>query len=622
MATQFIADSQGVLRGKFTVPAGLPAGNKLITAIGAGGSFGSATFSGQGTLERQTWQQQTTISETRWQSPPPPTFFGWNPVLASDPLAQTFTMPINTQLAAVDLWFTQASTTTTRVQIRATSVGLPTQEVIAEAVIQPWQIAVPPVTTGSQTTFSLVGVGNLVVPSGTLSISVEGRGTGGVAAVPAVAPTYGAWVYSGVSPTNSIVGSITLPFSTGALPGSFSLTENWVDGSAAITFTKVAATETTNYVEYKGTHPASGNSITIQAGRQTITSGTTGIAAQPGRDVTFSINGNTYTFAGSASGVAAAPAVTTQNISLPGTGPLTLEYDIADAGLLSVTYNTVSGAPGSTTRVTFPSPVLLLAGVEYALVVLCDDADGTLAVAELGKFDVNAQRWITSQPYTVGVLLSSANARTWTPHQDRDMAFRLLAASYTASSRIIDLGVAAVANTTDLLLMSYAERPASSTNVAYRLTLPDSTVVTVSDGQSVKLPSAITGNVKVEAILSGTPDMAPVLFPGTQLVSGTISESANYVTRAVPAGAGVTVKVIYEAVVPSGAGVTVTYRGIDSGDTWAAVTLDSTRNVDDGFVEFVHEIAGITETAVQIQLVLTGTTAARPRVRDLRVIVL
>ena len=92
----------------------------------------------------------------------------------------------------------------------------------------------------------------------------------------------------------------------------------------------------------------------------------------------------------------------------------------------------VSG--GGHTRVLLPSPLSLAAGTEYAFVVLCDDAETALSVAELGKFDATAQQWVVSQPYQVGVLLSSSNASTWTAHQDRDLTFRLLEASFSGAS--------------------------------------------------------------------------------------------------------------------------------------------------------------------------------------------
>ena len=201
------------------------------------------------------------------------------------------------------------------------------------------------------------------------------------------------------------------------------------------------------------------------------------------------------------------------------------------------------------------------------------------------------------------------------------MAFRLLRASYTQTARTVALGTVAVVGATDLMLMSYAERPASVTAVDYTLTLPDASVLTVADGQPVQLAAAITGNVTVAARLSGSVDFSPVLMPGTQLVAGIVASTGTYVSRAVPAGTGVRIKVIYEGNIPGGATVSVAYKGPDGGDVWATVTSTGTAAADDGFIEFTHEITGVTEVTVQVRLTLTGTTAARPRVRDLRVIV-
>ena len=412
------ADSNGVVRGKFTIPAFVPAGNKKVTFTGAGGQYGEAAFSGQGTLEHQTFQQQTDVTVTRWMSPPPPP-----PViifLGVDPLAQTFTMNRNTQVSAIDLWFAATPTTTTSVQIRETTAGFPNQRILAETTVEPSQIGV---------------------------------------------------------------------------------------------------------------------------------------------------------------------------LGLP-------------------------------QRINFQSPVLLLGDVEYAIVVLCGDDAGALSVAEIGKFDSGSQKWITNQPYNIGVLLSSSNASTWTAHQDRDMTFRLLEASYTATSRTVALGSIPVTAATDLLLMSYAERPDGATDVQYTLTLPDATVITVSDGQPVQLGAAVTGNIAVAANLRGTSQLSPVLYPGSQLVVGQLATTADYVTRAIPGGSTVAVKAIFEAFIPSGATVTVQYKGPDAGDVWVTIPQTATRAVDDGFVEFTHAVTGVNELSVQIKLILTGNTAARPRVRDLRTFVM
>lgn len=396
-----VANSNGEVNGSFVIPAGVPAGVKLVEFLGQSGSRGAATFTGQGTVVIENWRRHTTMTTALWRV---------------DPLAQTFTLTDNQQISAIDLWFTAAPTSHVSVQLRSTTVGVPNSEILAEAKLAP---------------------------------------------------------------------------------------------SAVLT------------------------------------------------------NGNP-------------------------------------------------------TRFNFDTPVSVLANIEYALVVLCDDSTGAVSVAELGKYDESAQRWITSQAYTVGVLLSSSNASTWTAHQDRDLAFRILRADYTQTTRTVALGTASVANATDLILMSFADRPSSITGVQYRLTLPDATVLTVDDNQPIKLAAPITGTVSVDAVLSGDAMSSPIVFPNPQLIAGTIGATGTYVSRAIPAGTGVSVKVIYEAVVPSGATVSIQYKGPDAGDTWATVPQTATRNVDDGFVEFTHLITGVTEATVQVKITLNGTTAARPRMRDLR----
>lgn len=400
------ANSAGLLAGKFTIPAGVPAGSKRVEFIGAGGSRGEAVFIGQGELQTDTRQQITRITTTLWQQ-------------NTDPLAQTFTLDADTQVGGVDLWFVAKGTSTVVVQIRETTVGMPNKTVLSEARLQPADIA-------------------------------------------------------------------------------------------------------------------------------------------------------------------------------------------------------VSGH----TRIQFAAPVQLLAGAEYALVVLCDDADTALAIAELGKWDNTAGRWVTSQPYQVGVLLSSSNASTWTPHQDRDMAFRLLAASYTETAKTLALGNVTVSNTTDLMLLSLADSPTAAARAEYSLGLPDGSTVKVADGQPVRLPTPITGNVSVAANLLGTEVASPVLFPGTQLVGGKVSETADYVSRAIPAGNNARVRVIFDALIPAGASVTVAASGVDAGDTWQSVAYQSSKAMGDGWMEMTHELASISEAMVKVKLTLGGNSASRPRVRNLRVIVL
>lgn len=276
----------------------------------------------------------------------------------------------------------------------------------------------------------------------------------------------------------------------------------------------------------------------------------------------------------------------------------------------------------ASTQALFAAPLNLQARTEYAIVVMSDDAVTALAIAELGKWDNFAQRWVTSQPFQIGVLLSSSNASTWTAHQDKDMAFRLLAANYTQMTKSVALGTVAVTAATDLMLLALADSPNSSARIEYNLGLPDGSSVKVSDGQPVRLPVAVTGDVSVSANLSGTATSSPVLFPGTQLVSGQVAETADYISRAIPAGTAARVRVIFDALIPAGASVAVSAAGVDIGDTFAAVAYQSSLAIGDGWMEMAHELASITEASIRVKLTLGGNSGARPRVRNLRVIVL
>ena len=76
---------------------------------------------------------------------------------------------------------------------------------------------------------------------------------------------------------------------------------------------------------------------------------------------------------------------------------------------------------GTATTFTFPSPVYLQDGVEYAIVLMANSNKYIVRYAEIGKEDQNGNR-ISQQPYN-GVLFKSQNASTWTPDQNKDLMF-------------------------------------------------------------------------------------------------------------------------------------------------------------------------------------------------------
>ncbi|KAK6021157.1 hypothetical protein OSTOST_13181 [Ostertagia ostertagi] len=267
------------------------------------------------------------------------------------------------------------------------------------------------------------------------------------------------------------------------------------------------------------------------------------------------------------------------------------------------------------TRITW-APTLLQARREYAIVVLCDDATTAVAVAELGKQDP-VQGYVTSQPYQVGVLLSSSNASTWTPHQDRDLCFRLLGAQYTQTERVIELGTADLVNATDLMVLGFAERPSAAANLLFEVQFPEamgSEVVRLTDGQVVWLAAPFTGQVQVRARISGDARLAAVLQNGVQLVAGNIQGTGTYISRTVAADADNTVKVVYEGDIPGGSAVTVHVQGTAPGAPWVLVPYLSASTNTAGVREITHELQNFNAgDGARVRLTLTGSTTARPQ---------
>lgn len=87
------------------------------------------------------------------------------------------------------------------------------------------------------------------------------------------------------------------------------------------------------------------------------------------------------------------------------------------------------------THVDFPNVMLCEKDTEYCMVLLTDSPKLKSYIAQLGKQTLDKKKIITANPYQ-GVLLSSANASTWTAHQDMDLKFRLYTARFQTKGQL------------------------------------------------------------------------------------------------------------------------------------------------------------------------------------------
>lgn len=276
---------------------------------------------------------------------------------------------------------------------------------------------------------------------------------------------------------------------------------------------------------------------------------------------------------------------------------------------------------GTPTQVTWP-PVVIDGGREYALVALCDDAVTALAVAELGAFDLHSVRWVTSQPYQVGVLLSSSNASTWTAHQDRDLTFELLVAEFTETERLIDLGTVQVLDATDLMVQAFVHQPSVASSGSFLLTLAGADPIEVAPGQVATLAHRYTGAVQVKARLRGSNTLAAMLEPGMQLVAASVQSTGDYVSPMINAGGVVRVRAVVEVNMPAGSAVQIHAQSDAPGAPWVEVPYLSSSPQTAGVFELTYELENYTADRLRLRVTSVGSHTARPEVRNLRAVVL
>ena len=202
------------------------------------------------------------------------------------------------------------------------------------------------------------------------------------------------------------------------------------------------------------------------------------------------------------------------------------------------------------------------------------------------------------------------------------MTFRLLRYEYSENRHTVNLGDISLPDTSDLLLLGVEETPDEVTRVDYQLTAPDGTVHEIASDQTLQLPAVQKGDFNVKAVMYGNDRLSPILYPDGSIVHGNINQSGTYITRAMKAGTDSRVRIIYDADLPTGSACKVSFSGIDKDDQYDDVPVLSTLALDDGWIEKTHEIKNVNEDFVRTKIELTGNTAARPFIRNIRVMVM
>jgi hypothetical protein len=118
---QVRADANGTLTSSFNIPAGVPVGVKHVAFEGSGGSKANALYTAYGWTT--TVMNERAVITTYWYE--------------SDPIAQTYRLPQPRQAIGVDVKFTKVGDRDkpVRIQLREVELGVPTERVVAESII-------------------------------------------------------------------------------------------------------------------------------------------------------------------------------------------------------------------------------------------------------------------------------------------------------------------------------------------------------------------------------------------------------------------------------------------------------------------------------------------------------
>ena len=269
----------------------------------------------------------------------------------------------------------------------------------------------------------------------------------------------------------------------------------------------------------------------------------------------------------------------------------------------------------------FTNPVYLNEGMEYAFIVYTTDATAEVGVSELGQYDLLNKRWITSQSFNNGVLLSSSNANTWSPIQKEDLTFKINKAVFKPEVTY-DLGTTNVTDKTDLMILADLSLYAG-TVAQFEATLLDrNNEIHILNPYTPLAIEKYTGDISVSLSLSSlNPDLTPVVNNVVQLASGVVDFPASYNSRQFSVD-GTSIKAYIEMFEPAGSSVKVFYES--SAGVYAEMTRNSANAtaIGDGYVdmEFTSDTVDIGRTRIQIVLDTTNDLQ-RPVVKNLRAFV-
>lgn len=311
--------------------------------------------------------------------------------------------------------------------------------------------------------------------------------------------------------------------------------------------------------------------------------------------------------------------------SMAGTFPITVQLRDVARGLpgRTVLAEAIVSPGTGDIEVPFYNLPWCEAGVEKAIVWLTNEPRHTIAVAEAGKYDAQAGRWVTAQPYQIGSFGVMSGPSSWAVHEDIDACFRLRRAKFTATTHTVQLttirGIGGGIDFTDLLFRAGVDAPTADATV--ELIAEDNSgkrLFSTRPGVPISLPSPISSVSTLKAVLRGTEKASPILFTDVTVVMGKVAATGDYVSRAFTCGANRTVRVEMRALLSGTATAVPSIQKPDG--AWQALTFVSHDEAGDGWRDYVYEVASFSADTTRLRIVLSGTARDRPWIEHVKVL--
>jgi len=277
---------------------------------------------------------------------------------------------------------------------------------------------------------------------------------------------------------------------------------------------------------------------------------------------------------------------------------------------------------------SMPNKIALTKGKEYAFIVICKDAVGTVKVARLGERDDEAGKWITSQAYSIGVLFNSSNGSAWTPLQEEDMKFQIVSCNFVPQYEF-QFPEASVVDATDLMVLANA-KVEEGTTIQYKVQLldrADDNEYFVNSYSQFPLDTKYSGRVQVTALFESINGIvSPVLDPEMQISVGTTTQLSDYVSRSFDFDGDATIVDVYlDNYKPANTNITAYYQhqATTGGPlTWVEIPISSSKPLGYDWIESHFRLEGLTapeNRKTRVRLVLqTSNDKDRPVVSNLR----